>query len=51
VDGSVNQSGNLITGGTNKITKTTSFSNPGYGFSLDSASSVASSVSKGAGTK
>jgi pectate lyase len=50
VDGFVNQSGNDFGGGTNKITRTGTFTNPPYSFSLDPASSVQSIVTSGAGT-
>jgi pectate lyase len=49
VDGFVNQSGNDFGGGTNKITRTGTFTRPPYGFTLDATSSVQSIVSGGAG--
>ena len=50
VDGFVNQSGNDFGGGTNLITRTGSFTNPPYSYSLTATSSVASTVTAGAGT-
>jgi pectate lyase len=50
VDGFVNQSGNDFGGGTNKITRTGTFTNPPYSFTLDPTASVISIVSSGAGT-
>jgi pectate lyase len=49
VDGYVNQSGNDLGGGTNKITRTGSFTNPPYAFNLTPTASVISSVTSGAG--
>jgi len=49
VDGYVNQSGNDFGGGTNKITRTGSFTNPPYAFNLTPTASVISSVTSGAG--
>jgi len=50
VDGFVNQSGNDFGGGTNKITRTGTFTSPPYSFSLDATSTVAATVANGAGT-
>jgi pectate lyase len=50
VDGFVNQSGNDFGGGTNLITQTGTFTTPPYSYSLTATSSVASTVSAGAGT-
>jgi mannan endo-1,4-beta-mannosidase len=50
VDGYVNQSGNDFGSGTNKISRTGSFTSPPYSYSLDGTSSVASIVKSGAGT-
>lgn len=50
VDGYVNQSGNDFGGGTNKITRTGTFTSPPYSYSLTSTSSVISTVTGGAGT-
>ena len=49
-DGYVNQSGNDFGSGTNKISRTGSFTSPPYSFSQDATSSVVSLVSAGAGT-
>jgi len=49
VDGFVNQSGNDFGGGTNKITRTGTFTSPPYSFALDATSSVQSIVAAGAG--
>jgi len=48
-DGFVNQSGNLFGTGTNKITKTGTFTRAPYVAALDPASAVAAAVSAGAG--
>jgi pectate lyase len=48
-DGAVNQSGNTYTNSTTAITRTTSFK-PSYSYSAEAASTVAASVSAGAGT-
>jgi pectate lyase len=50
VDGYVNESGNDFGGGTNKITRTGTFTNPPYSYSLTPTSSVISTVTGGAGT-
>ena len=50
VDGYVNISGNDFGGGTNNITKTGSFTSPGYSYTLTATSSVKSTVTAGAGT-
>jgi pectate lyase len=50
VDGFVNQSGNDLGGGTNKITRTGSFTSPPYSFTLTPTASVISVVTSGAGT-
>jgi pectate lyase len=50
VDWFVNESGNDIGGGTNKITRTGTFTNPPYAYTLDPTSSVIATVSTGAGT-
>jgi pectate lyase len=50
VDGYVNQSGNDFGSGTNKISRTGSFTSPPYSFALDATSSVISAVTSGAGT-
>ncbi|MBN1170979.1 MAG: polysaccharide lyase family 1 protein [Micromonosporaceae bacterium] len=49
-DGYVNLSGNDFGSGTNKISKTGSFTSPGYSYSLTAISSVKSTVTAGAGT-
>jgi pectate lyase len=49
VDGFVNQSGNDFGGCTNDITRTGSFTNPPYSFTLDQTSTVQSEVTAGAG--
>ena len=50
VDGYVNQSGNDFGTGTNDITRTGSFTSPGYSYTLTATSSVASTVTSNAGT-
>ena len=50
VDGYVNQSGNTFGSGTNDITQTGTFTKPPYTFTLDATSTVASTVTAGAGT-
>jgi pectate lyase len=48
-DGYVNQSGNDFGGGTNNITRTGSFTNPPYSYTLDPTANVISEVTAGAG--
>jgi pectate lyase len=50
VDGFVNQSGNDFGTGTNDITQTGTFTAPPYSYTLGATSSVASTVTAGAGT-
>jgi len=50
VDGYVNQSGNDFGGGTNLITRTGSFTQAPYAYTLDPTANVASLVTAGAGT-
>jgi len=50
VDGYANASGNDYGGGTVDITRTGSFTNPPYSYSLDATSSVAATVTANAGT-
>jgi len=49
-DGYVNQSGNDFGTGTNLITRTGSFTNPPYAYTLDATGSVVNAVKAGAGT-